>query len=262
MGTSERKQREREEREELIIGHAAALLLREGFQGLNLDVLAQAIEYAKGTIYQHFRTKEDLVLAVATRALRERAQLFERAAAFTGRSRERMRAVGVACCQFAIAHPDYFQIDLMLRAQSFWEQASPERRQANGREGERCTRVMAAIVTDAQRMGDLPAGLAPGAVSFSLIAMTMGSHTMALEPEIQRLCSLADPLKATRINQDLVCDGLGWRPLLADWDYAATDRRIRAEVFPEAVWLEDAPPIAPSMRRTRGRTPSRRKASR
>ena len=111
-------------------------------------------------------------------------------------------------------------------------------------------------------MGDLPNSLTPGAVSFSLIAMTMGSHTMALEPEIQRLCTLADPLKATRINQDLVCDGLGWRPLLAEWDYAATDRRIRAEVFPEAVWLEDAPPVVTPARRTPRRTPSQRKASR
>jgi hypothetical protein len=34
-----------------------------------------------------------------------------------------------------------------------------------------------------------------------------------------------------------MCDGMGWRPLLKDWDYAATDLRIRNEIFPEATWL-------------------------
>lgn len=230
-----------------MVEHAGRLMLREGFQGLNLDTLARSIEYAKGTIYQHFATKEDLALAVATRALRERAELFERAAVFTGRTRERMRAVGVACCQFAIAHPTYFQLDLMLQAQSFWQAASPERRQAHGVQGERCLRVMGAIVEAARAAGDLPADRSTGAVNFSLIAMTMGSHVMALEPEVQRLCGLSDPIGATRCNQDLICDGLGWRPLQSEWDYAATDRRIRAEVFPEAHWL-GMPPRPPARR--------------
>lgn len=231
-----------------MVEHAGRLLLRDGFQGLNLDELARAIEYAKGTIYQHFESKEDLALAVATRELKERADLFERAAGFTGRSRERMRAVGVACIQFAIAHPTYFQIDLMLHARSFWEDASAARREAHGREGERCLRVLERIATEAQEAGDLPATPAAGVVCFSLIAITMGSHAMALEPDIQRLCRLSDPTAATRFNQDLVCDALGWRPLLSEWDYAATDRRIRAEVFPEAGWL--SPPPGRPKRRT------------
>lgn len=259
MGTGERKRREREEREELMISHAGRLLLRDGFQGLNLDELARAIEYAKGTIYQHFCTKEDLVLAVATRALQLRAELFERAAGFTGRTRERMRAIGVACCQFAILHPKYFQLDLMLHSQSFWMEASPERRMAHGRMGERCFRVMDAIVQAAREAGDLPPEPDTDAVKFSLIAVTMGSHAMALEPEIQRLCRLRDPLEATRRNQDLVCDGLGWRPLLADWDYTATDRRIRAEVFPEAAWLDVPVPAGPKAPTSTGR---RRKGGR
>jgi hypothetical protein len=41
-----------------------------------------------------------------------------------------------------------------------------------------------------------------------------------------------------RQNQDRMCDGWGWKPLLGEWDYAATDQRIRSEVFPEATWLK------------------------
>src|SRR5258707_11868569 len=95
--TAARKERERAAREELMIDHATRLLLKDGYQNLNLDVLAQAIEYSKGTIYLHFSTKEDLALAVSTRVLKERADLFERAAPFQGRTRGRVRAIGFGC---------------------------------------------------------------------------------------------------------------------------------------------------------------------
>src|SRR3974377_1429166 len=91
-----RKERERAAREELILDHAQRILLRDGFQNLILDELAQAIEYSKGTLYLHFKTKEDIALAVVTRALKERADFFERALSFQGRSRERIRTVGFA----------------------------------------------------------------------------------------------------------------------------------------------------------------------
>ncbi|MBL9128921.1 MAG: TetR/AcrR family transcriptional regulator, partial [Verrucomicrobiales bacterium] len=112
--TQARKEREKAAREELILDHASRLLLRDGFQNLNLDELARSIEYSKGTIYLHFETKEDLVLAIATRAVRERADLFERATKFVGKTRERMRAIGFACCQFAVMHRDYFHIEMTL----------------------------------------------------------------------------------------------------------------------------------------------------
>ena len=67
--TTARKERERAVREELILDHGLRLLLRGGYQNLNLDELATAIEYSKGTIYLHFQTKEDLVLGIATRAM-------------------------------------------------------------------------------------------------------------------------------------------------------------------------------------------------
>src|SRR5215472_16139455 len=96
-----RKERERAAREELILDHAQRILLEEGFQNLNLDNLAKAVEYSKGTLYLYFKTKEDIAMAVVTRAAKERADFFERALGFKGCSRERIRAIGFACCHFA-----------------------------------------------------------------------------------------------------------------------------------------------------------------
>ena len=236
-----RKERERTAREELILLHGRRLLLRDGYQNLNLDELARAIEYSKGTIYLHFATKEDLTLGIATRALRERANLFQRAALFKGSTRERIRAIGFSCCEFAVSHRDYFHVEMMLKSVSFWEKASTERRQAHGLEAGRCFHSISGIVEDAIRSGDLPSHVTrPAEVVFSLIATTMGSHIAAIQPELQLLCGIQDPITPVRRNQDIVCDGWGWKPLSGDWNYAATDARIRAEIFPDAQWLNNS----------------------
>lgn len=233
-----RKERERAAREDLILEHGHRLLLRDGYQNLNLDELARSIEYSKGTIYLHFATKEDLTLAIATRALRERANLFEKASRFQGLTRERMRAIGFACCEFAVSHRDYFHVEMMLKSVSFWEKASEARKQLHNQEAGRCFHALSGIVQDAILAGDLPPSVTrPADLVFSLIATTMGSHVAAVQPDIQLMCGIKDPISPVRRNQDIVCDGWGWKPLSGDFDYTATDRRIQAEIFPQATWL-------------------------
>lgn len=239
MTTLGRKERERQAREELILTHAQRLLVRDGYQNLNLDELAQAIEYSKGTIYLHFQSKEDLALGVATRALKHRADLFERALKFTGSSRERVRAIGYACCEFMIMYPDYFSAELMLKSASFWEKASEAQRQAHAMQGGRCFRIVHKAITEGQASGDLPPSHLPAEhLTFSLIAITMGSHVMTQVQDLRLLAGIEDPAAVIRANQDLVLDGMGWKPLFRDFDYAASDRRIHDEIFPESNWFK------------------------
>jgi AcrR family transcriptional regulator len=227
MSVSERKVQERAAREELILGHARGFLLRRGFQDWNMEQLAGSVNYAKGTLYLHFESKEDLCLAVATRALRERADLFERASRFTGRTRERIRAIGFACCEFAYNYPEYFHIEMMLKSASFWEKASEERRQAHAFQGARTWRVVNHIVVQAMALGDLPSGrFTPEQATFALVSVTVGSHIMTQEPILRVQAGITDPMASVRTNQDLICDGLGWQPLLHDYDYASTDKNI------------------------------------
>ena len=235
-----RKERERAAREELILDHAQRMLLRDGFQNLNLDALAESVEYSKGTLYLHFKTKEDIALAVITRALKERADFFERAFQFQGRSRERARAVGFACCHFAKVYPDYFSVELMLKSHSFWEKADEVRQHTYGMQGGRCFRVMHRLVTEGLQSGDLPAGkMTPEQIVFSIASTATGSHIMARSTHAAVLAGIDDPLQAVCQNVNVVLDGLGWKPLSSEWDYDAVDRRIKKEIFPEATWFKN-----------------------
>jgi len=234
-----RKERERAAREELILDHAQRILLRDGFQHLNLDELAEAVEYSKGTLYLHFKTKEDIALAVVTRALKERADFFERALKFQGRSREKISAVGFACCHFAKVYPDYYNVEMMLKSLSFWEKADEVRQHQNAMQGGRCFRVMHRIVTEGLQSGDLPPGrLPPEQIVFGIASTAIGSHIMGRNTNALMMAGIDDPLEALCQNVSLLLDGLNWKPLSSEWDYDEVDRRIKREVFPEATWFK------------------------
>jgi AcrR family transcriptional regulator len=235
MVSTARKQRERQEREELILEHAQHFLRRDGFQGFNLDELAKAVEYSKGTLYLHFETKEDLALAVSTRAMQKRADLFERASAFQGNTRERIAAIGYAARKFAREHPDIFCVQMMLKSHSFWEKASAERRRAHSAQAARAFHPINSIVTDALVAGDLPPGTPAPLVSISLISATIGSQVAGTEPDFQLLSGNQDFTALIHLCQDRMCDGWQWRPLSTSsaWNYAAFERRLRAEIFTE-----------------------------
>jgi AcrR family transcriptional regulator len=234
-----RKERERAAREELILNHAQRLLLRDGFQNLNLDELAKAIEYSKGTLYLHFKTKEDIALAVVTRALRERADFFERALSFHGRSRDRIQAVGFGCCHFAKVHPDYYNVEMMLKSLSFWEKADEQRQHQYGMQGGRCFRVMHRLVTEDLEAGDLPKDKLPSEqIVFAIAATAIGSHIMGRSSHVLVMAGIDDPLHALCQNVSLLLDGLEWKPLTNEYDYDAVNRRIKTEIFPEASWFK------------------------
>ena len=239
-GIQARKERERAAREELILDHAQRILLRDGFQNLNLDELAEAIEYSKGTLYLHFKTKEDIALAVVTRAQKERADFFERALQFQGRSRERVRAIGFACCHFAKVYPDYYNVEMMLKSHSFWEKADEARQHEYAMHGGRCFRTVHRIVTEGLHSGDLPQSkLSSEQIVFSIASMAIGSHIMGRNTHAAMMAGIEDPLKALCTNVDILLDGLSWKPLSSEWDSSAVDRRIKKEVFPEATWLKN-----------------------
>ena len=111
MDTLSRKQREIAEREQLVLSVAREMLAEKGYLGLTMDRIAAATEYSKGTIYQHFSCKEEVLAALALEAAQKRIELFERGATFPGRPRERLAAIGVADGIFVRRYPKHFEIE-------------------------------------------------------------------------------------------------------------------------------------------------------
>jgi len=55
------RDRQRQMREEAILEAAHRLFAEKGFQGMTMDELAARVGIAKGSLYQHFRSKEELL---------------------------------------------------------------------------------------------------------------------------------------------------------------------------------------------------------
>lgn len=88
--TTARRAREFAAREELIASRRrrGSSCCNRGFQGWNMDDLAHAVEYSKGTSTEHFESKEDIALAVCTGRFSS-GRTFERASGRRATSRER-----------------------------------------------------------------------------------------------------------------------------------------------------------------------------
>lgn len=65
------KERQRRERERLILQAAEEVLMEKGYYEASIDEIAARVGIAKGTVYLHFPSKEDLVLAIFQRDMQQ-----------------------------------------------------------------------------------------------------------------------------------------------------------------------------------------------
>ncbi|MCC6143843.1 MAG: TetR/AcrR family transcriptional regulator, partial [Candidatus Hydrogenedentes bacterium] len=122
-------QQKRIDQDDLILDHARKLLLESGYFGLTMARVADAADIPKGTLYQRFACKEDIILALAERCLRERLDFIRRGASYPGRPRERFAAIGEAVGLYARLRTDHSRI-IHNAGGPLREKASPERLQA------------------------------------------------------------------------------------------------------------------------------------
>ncbi len=223
-----RKQREIVQREQQILALARPILLRDGYQALSMDRLATQMEYAKGTLYNHFPNKEEIVAALAIESLELRRKMFERAALLSSQSRERMMAIGCACELYATSCAEHFAIEQLLRNAIIWEKAS-EKRQTLIRTCElRAMGVVAGVVRDAVASGDLQLpGMTAEEFVFGFWALTYGSHAlMASSPSLPDI-GVNDPLRSIRYHGWTLMNGYGWHPQIT---FADSDRYMNGLV--------------------------------
>lgn len=231
--TLTRKQREVQDRERRILALARSMIVEDGYHGLSMDRIAEALEYSKGTIYQHFSCKEDILMALANQAMQQRLDLFRRAAAFRGRPRERITAIGIACELFFQLYPDHFHVESAIRITSVKEKTSEQRRMLLERCEASCFEIVRGVMSDAVSLGDvnLDDDYPVDQITFGLWSITFGGYSIAAtSPSLANL-GIHDPIVAIRNNCARLLDGVGFQPLDKDLNLAALVERIQREVF-------------------------------
>lgn len=212
MAVLTRKQREINERESQILALARPVLVSDGYQALSMDRLATKMEYAKGTLYNHFPNKEEIVAALAIESLELRRRMIDCASTMSSKSRERMLAIGGACEAYAVNCPEHFAVEQMLRNAVIWEKSSEKRQELIRQCEYRSMSIVSGVARDAVAVGDLeiPPGMAAEELIFGFWSLTYGSHLLiASSPSLPDI-GVNDPLRSIRYHAWTLMNGFNW----------------------------------------------------
>ena len=235
QGTLTRKQREIQGREGRILEVARSMIVQDGYHGLSMDRIAEALEYSKGNDLPAFLVQGrhpdgagQPGDGMSPGSVSPRGRVF---AAARGNA---SRPIGAACELFFQLYPDHFHIEHVIRISI---NQGKDFRAAAAVSGDRAKRdarrSFAGVIRDAVAAGDLELSDDYGVdhVAFGLWSITFGGYSIAAtSPSLANL-GIHDPLLAIRENCNRLLDGVGWKPLSSELDLSSFVERIKREVF-------------------------------
>ncbi|CZF79729.1 TetR family transcriptional regulator [Grimontia sp. AD028] len=234
-----RKQLAMRDREKELLEIARDVVMREGFAQLTMDKVAAASSYSKGTIYNHFNSKEDLIAALAIEALSRELPMFKRSLAFDGSSREKCIAMHAGYFVFSQLEPILSMCAMVSRTPAVTEKSAPERLEKLNELEEIAVSIGDAFIQNGINSGELV--LNPGVTSDNVVFANwaMGFGTNALVHNAEHSTCVSRQLNHNIVLQNInfLLDGLGWKPLSTEFDYEQTWARARKELFSEELAL-------------------------
>jgi AcrR family transcriptional regulator len=114
MTITERRERQRAERYELILEAACKLAEAEGWEAVTTRRLAGLIDYSQPVLYSHFKGKADIMAAVAMRGFEELATRLKMETTNVTGNADVLRNVCAAYLGFARARPVVYEAMFVL----------------------------------------------------------------------------------------------------------------------------------------------------
>ena len=228
-----RKQREINEREQLILSAAQSMLHQHGYNYLTMDRVAETVEYSKGTIYNHFASKEDLVCSLCCRCVGNLIEVFERAYHYPGTTRERYSAIGIGYSIYHQLHPLDTQILQIVKNNAIREKISDFKLAEMELLEQKITNITSSIVQEAIDCGDLDRRYqdSVSTIVFGCWSMHYGAlmldqsdiplHELGFNPVVNMLWK----------NANIYLDGYQWQPLSTSIDTDSLFERISIALF-------------------------------
>jgi AcrR family transcriptional regulator len=125
MPVQDRRAREREQRERLIVTTARELAEAEGWDAVTTRRLAEAIEYSQPVLYSHFSNKDAIVRAVALEGFIQLAATLRDARHAARSPRSALLALARAYLEFGDTRPALYDAMFTLAALPFAQPDAP-----------------------------------------------------------------------------------------------------------------------------------------
>lgn len=217
------------EREKLFIEATRQQLCNEGLLGIQMAAIARSCNFATGTLYHHFASKEDLLIAVCTELTGTRQEYFRRVAESDLSTREKMLGFAVAYTLFAQHHPEHFRLEQYVMTEVVWLASSTHRREQQMEANMPIGRMVESVVVDAINKGELEShGKAPLTFSSGQWAMSMGMHTLINAEGVLDMYALNEPYRLLLRHIELQLNAMNWQPVVSNpFDDDALDAKVK-----------------------------------
>ena len=169
MSTRDRKQREKENRRETILDAAEAVMLANGLHGLNIDLIAQETELAKGTIYLYFKSKEEILSILSIKARRLLLKEFQKIEQKGISPIEQIKELVRTNYEFYKTNPLYYDLVSLYEVNNTLTETEEMHES-----GQDISNLIVNIVNKAKEDGSLNPSINPHYFSFCIWGMTVG----------------------------------------------------------------------------------------
>lgn len=232
MGTQTRKQRQYNKRDQLILEVGRKMLLDKGYLGLNMERIAEEIEYSKGTVYKHFSCKEDLVGALMIETLQRIKEIILRVTEMKGVTRDRMTAIGLVLGAFMTLNPGHIRTYELMRVASLREKVSVEKLNIIHDLHHDLISIIGSIIEEALENRELI--LSVPEQREQIIAagwsMVIGTYMVFSDVDDRHVFPNTEFRRLLPDTLQLIMDGLKWEPLSSERDYnCIVEKALREE---------------------------------
>jgi len=234
-----RKQREIANRHTLFLEIGRGILEEEGYHLLSMERIAEVAEYSKGTVYQHFTCKEEILIQLCNEDKARLLALFKRAAEIEGTNRDRMFAVFYGHQLWAYNHccPTKNKTDMMqhLSMHGVLDKVTESSRKVHDELQLAMVGLVSSIVDQALLNGDLSKSkhLQASEIVFGLWSLSTGGQTLQASELPLDEFGIRDPGMTLIRTMILIFDGLGWQPLHSETRLKKLLKQLNTEVFAE-----------------------------
>ncbi len=232
--TLSRRQEAQRQRELDLIAIAREIIEEEDINSLTMDKVTARCEYSKGTVYNHFSCKEDLLVAVSNEGLKDLRGLFKKLLPFKGNTREQILGFQLAYLYFSKLYPSQFLCILTVKNPSVLGKTSEHRKLEQISLEIELENQALEIINQAIENQELKEteNRKVKQISFANWSQTFGS--LVLVNSAGALVGLqgVDISNDFFQNAFVLNDGFEWHPLSKDFNYFDSIERLKQEIFP------------------------------
>ncbi|TGE35613.1 TetR/AcrR family transcriptional regulator [Desulfosporosinus fructosivorans] len=185
MGTTERKEKEKNIRREDIINAAEKIFFLKGYESSTMDEVAKIAEYTKKTLYSYFQSKEQLLQAIIFRAYWTLNKIINTELSdkinLTGLAK--LKLLGETFIQFTSRYPKYFETLVLYNSANSELSADDEFRKASDNEGEITLAYLVNVIKEGVSDNSIRSDIHIQKTAFVLYANIIGISSLVLNKE-------------------------------------------------------------------------------